>query len=76
MLTITPRQREILDAYTALAEQHGRPPSIRELGRVLGVRWTNGVHKSVVALVKKGKIVLVAKGVHQFSSGTLRKQCP
>lgn len=34
--------------------QHGRPPSIREIGQHFGIRSTNGVRTHLAALIRKG----------------------
>jgi repressor LexA len=54
MQDLPPRQRELLDFVAAFSDQHGIPPSLREIGDALGIRSTNGVSDQVKALVKKG----------------------
>jgi repressor LexA len=54
MRGLTSRQREVLDAIRVFYAVHGVPPSIRELGAILGVTSVSTTHSHVVALYKKG----------------------
>ena len=54
MKPLTGRQREVLAAFAKRQIDLGRPPTLRELGRDLGIRSTNGVMDHVHALVRKG----------------------
>ena len=76
MLEITARQEHVLATWQAFEAQHDRPPTVRELRGLLGVASTATVHKHLLALTKKGKIVLGMRGVRLFCSGTLRKPSP
>lgn len=51
---LTERQAEILDVYRSWLEEHGVPPSFREIGARLGIQSTNGVSDHIRALEKKG----------------------
>jgi repressor LexA len=51
---LTARQREVLDAIRAYQAQKGYPPSIRELGKALGISSLRGVTIHLDALEKKG----------------------
>ena len=51
---LTQRQREILDFISTQIDQHGYPPSLREIGEHFGIRSTNGVSDHLKALQKKG----------------------
>ena len=53
---LTARQREVLDAIRNYAWERGYPPSIRELGKLLGIRSLRGVTIHLDALQKKGWI--------------------
>lgn len=53
---LTERQREALDAIVDFKEEHGIPPSQRELCDALGVSSTNAVRGLLEALEKKGAI--------------------
>lgn len=51
---LTKRQAEVLEVIARHIEEVGYPPTIRELGDVLGIRSTNGVNDHLKALEKKG----------------------
>jgi repressor LexA len=53
---ITPRQKKVLDFITGHLEQHGYPPTLREIGGHLGVNGTLGIMKHLDALERKGYI--------------------
>jgi repressor LexA len=52
--TLTERQRLVLSFIEGHIRQHGFPPTIREIGRHLGIKSTNGVNDHLNALQKKG----------------------
>lgn len=56
MDAITPRQKEVLDFIVDYLERNGYPPTLREIGRHLGVNGTLGVMKHLDALERKGFI--------------------
>ena len=63
---LTERQNQVFEFIRAHAHDAGRPPTITEIGRHLGLRSTNGVHKLLVALERKGWIERVrheARGI-------------
>ena len=51
---LTPRQRMILDVITAAIDDHGYPPSIRELGDAVGLTSPSSVAYQLKALQNKG----------------------
>ena len=51
---LTPRQQNILDFVHEFQQEHGYPPSIREIGEFFGIRSTNGVSDHLRALERKG----------------------
>lgn len=53
---LTDRQTVALDAITDAIDETGYPPTIRELGDVLGIASTNGVNDHLKALERKGYI--------------------
>lgn len=53
---LTERQLEVLATIQAFAAKHGYPPTLRELGKALRIRSTNGVRDHLVYLSKKGAI--------------------
>jgi repressor LexA len=53
---LTPRQRQILAALQEAIEKNGYPPSIRELGRAVGLSSTATVYSHLHHLERKGYI--------------------
>jgi len=53
---LTARQREVLDAIREYQARRGYPPSIRELGKTLGISSLRGVTIHLDAIEKKGFI--------------------
>ncbi len=51
---LTARQLQVLNAIRGFIEDHGYPPSIRELGLIVGIKSTNGVSDHLKALERKG----------------------
>ena len=51
---LTERQGVILAAIQDYIGEHGYPPSIRELGSLVGIRSTNGVSDHLKAIERKG----------------------
>jgi len=54
MHTLTDRQLEVLRYIARQIEEHGYPPTIREIGEGLDIRSTNGVNDHLKALERKG----------------------
>jgi repressor LexA len=54
MTGLTDRQLEVLRFIARQIEDHGYPPTIREIGEALDIRSTNGVNDHLKALEKKG----------------------
>ena len=54
MEQLTKRQQEVLEIVTAYINEYGYGPSLREIGKKLGVSGTLGVMKHLEALDKKG----------------------
>jgi len=53
MIGLTKRQAQTLDYI----ERQAVPPTLREIGEVMGIRSTNGVNDHLAALVRKGRIL-------------------
>jgi len=51
---LTAKQREILEAVQTWVEQHGRPPTLREMARRMGVSSTNAIRDHLRVLESKG----------------------
>ena len=54
MKGLTDRQQEVYDYIVQQMEETGYPPTIREIGRALHIKSTNGVSEHLKALVRKG----------------------
>src|SRR3954451_1584054 len=54
--TLTDRQQRVLAYIEAQIKKNGYPPTIREIGRHLGIKSTNGVNDHLNALQRKGYI--------------------
>jgi repressor LexA len=53
---LTERQQRVLEFIEAQIHRNGYPPTIREIGRHLGIKSTNGVNDHLNALQRKGYI--------------------
>jgi repressor LexA len=53
---LTPRQQEILDFICRRIDDHGYPPTIRDIGKAFEIKSPNGVMCHLKALEKKGYI--------------------
>ncbi len=56
MGNLTPRQQQVLEIIQRFVEEHGYPPSLREIGEKLDVNGTLGVMKHLDALERHGYI--------------------
>jgi repressor LexA len=56
MEQMTARQEHVLEIVTQYINEYGYPPSLRDIGKKLGVSGTLGVMKHLVALEKKGHL--------------------
>jgi repressor LexA len=54
MEPLTERQKAVLDFVVEYIRVHRFPPTVREIGRALGIRSTNGVSDHLKALERKG----------------------
>ena len=53
---LTQRQQRVVEAIQAWIKEHGFPPTIRELGKQVGIKSLRGVTTHLDALVKKGRL--------------------
>ncbi len=56
MKGLTARQQEILDFISSSITSRGYPPTIREIGKHMGIKSTNGVNDHLKALERKGHL--------------------
>ncbi len=64
--TLTKRQKEILEYIEKMITEHGKSPTIREIGEKFDISSTNGVRAHLEALMKKGYIRrqgLISRGI-------------
>jgi repressor LexA len=54
MTGLTKRQQMVLDYIRESIDKRGFPPTLREIGSVMGIRSTNGVNDHLRALERKG----------------------
>lgn len=54
--SLTPRQREILDLISSTVADRGYPPSVREIGEVVGLSSPSTVHSHLSTLAAEGFI--------------------
>lgn len=54
---LTPAQAAVLEAMIDHLVAHASPPSLREIGRVVGLPHVNGVREHVERLARKGYVV-------------------
>ena len=54
MKGLTAMQKRVLEFMETYAEEHGRPPTVRETCRAFGIRSPNGIAVHIAALEKKG----------------------
>lgn len=52
--SLTERQQRVIDAIQSWIKNHGYPPTIRELGKELGIKSLRGVTTHLDAIAKKG----------------------
>lgn len=53
---LTERQQGVLDCLRSYAEEHGYPPTVREIGALLGLTSSSTVHSHLAALERAGII--------------------
>ncbi|HEY9413590.1 MAG TPA: transcriptional repressor LexA [Pseudonocardia sp.] len=53
-VTLTPRQRKVLEVIRDWVERFGYPPSVREIGDAVGLTSTSSVHHQLRTLERKG----------------------
>lgn len=53
---LTRRQQQVLDFISQCVAARGYPPTLREIGKHMGIRSTNGVNDHLKALERKGHL--------------------
>lgn len=59
MTELTDRQRQVLQAILRITSERGMPPTVRGLGRLLGIVSPNGVLAHLDALERKGVVEML-----------------
>ena len=49
-------RKDMLQAIIGYIEQHGYPPTTREIGEMVGLKSTSSVHAHLQRLLREGKI--------------------
>ena len=68
---LTEKQNQVLQFIRDQISAHGSAPTIREIGKYMGITSTNGVRLHLTALIKKGylkKQQFIARGLELTSS--------
>lgn len=68
----TTRQADVLTFIVDYADQHGYPPSIREIGEAVGLTSTSSVHYQLGALVRLGLLRVDASSSRAIDSRPAR----
>lgn len=69
---LTERQRLVLAFIVGEIERNTRPPTLREIGRHLGISSTNGVNDHLMALERKGHLTrdtMLSRGIYVTELG-------
>lgn len=56
MKAMTPKQQQVYDFIVAFQNEHGYPPSVREIGAYVGLKSPSTVHFHLKGLEKAGLI--------------------
>ena len=57
---LTPKQQEIYDFIVSFSDEHGYPPSVREIGQAVGLKSPSTVHFHMKGLENAGAITRAA----------------
>lgn len=78
MKALTDRQLEIVGVIRASIAERGYPPTLREIGKALGIRSSNGVNEHLRLLEKKGVILRdgASRGIRLLDTPLLSKPSP
>ena len=55
-LSLTKRQREIFDFIKTYSARHGYPPTVRDIGKAIGLTSSSTVHAHLANLEKLGLV--------------------
>jgi len=54
---LTARQKQVVEIIAKSIHERGYPPTLREIGKIMGIGSTNGVTDHIRALIRKGFLV-------------------
>ena len=67
MAKLRTKQQQIYDYIVSFTEEHGYPPSVREIGEAVGLKSPSTVHFHMKNLEKAGMIVKAKKKTRAIS---------
>ncbi len=79
---LTDRQNQCLDIIKTSMRERGFPPTLREIGKQMGIRSTNGVNDHLRALERKGFLTredMASRGIRLMLDdgyGVLNREVP
>lgn len=59
MISLTPRQQQVLDLIKQYTDETGYPPTRAEIARILGFKSPNAAEEHIKALARKGAIEII-----------------
>lgn len=59
MISLTPRQQQVLDLIKQYSDETGYPPTRAEIARILGFKSPNAAEEHIKALARKGAIEIM-----------------
>lgn len=73
-MALTKRQQEVLDVVEQYMEQHGYPPTVREIGEAIGLTSPSTVHAHLKALEQSGALRRDATKPRAIDLGERRRE--
>ena len=75
MKALTPKQQQIYDYIVSFSEEHGYPPSVREIGEYVGLKSPSTVHFHLKGLESAG-LITKAEGKTRASTVSAAHSAP
>jgi repressor LexA len=73
-VALTKRQQEVLEVVEQYMEQHGYPPTVREIGEAIGLTSPSTVHAHLKALEQSGALRRAATKPRAIDLGERRRE--
>ena len=73
MANLTRKQQQIYDFILAFTNEHGYPPSVREIGAAVGLKSPSTVHFHMKGLEEAG-VIVKAEGKTQIGRASCRER--